>query len=402
MKHLKILFVFFVVLQSCVQNDIIEDRVAEELSFNNSINELQITKTHTFETKFTDNVGQTQNVTINWNSSDSAIIEVTNSGTITAKSVGEATITATAKDSSGNDITNTSVTIKVTPLEETLTINNVIENIVLNNKHTYTTTFTDELGQTQTLPVTWSSSNTAVLSVSTTGEITAITTGDATITASVTTSNGKTVTAEDMVSVLGVQEMISINNPISELDLNGTTTHQYTTTYTDNNGQVQTPQVTWTTSDNSIATISADGLVTAVGVGNITITATTTGTNGQSISDDTSINIINTGTVEKTGTLSGSYSLKGTFTLKEIPNSDDLELSINDDYFLSSGVPGPYLYLSNSPLTVIGNGSKEISRVTTFSGAHKYIIPNTKINDFKYVFYWCKPFGVRIGNGEIN
>ncbi len=401
MKHFKLLFLFLIILQSCIENDIINDRVGEELTINNSISELQITKTHTFLTKYTDNIGQTQDVNIDWTSSDENIISVNNSGIITAKSIGEAILTAIAKDNSGNNLITTTLTIKVIPLEETLVINNVIEDIIVNNKHTYTTTYTNELGQVETLPITWSSSNNAIASISNNGEVTTLTIGETTINATVTTSSGKVVSAEDKITVLGVQEILSINNPVNQLDLNGNKTHQYTTTYTDVNGQVQTPQITWSSSDTNIATVSNNGLVTAIGTGNVTITSSTTGANSQTISDTTSIEVINTGSVQKSGTLSGSYSLRGTFTLKEIPNSNDLELSINSDYNLSNGVPGPYLYLSNNPNTVIGNGSKEISSVTTFSGAHKYIIRDTKINDFKYVFYWCRPFGVKIGTGEI-
>ncbi|OSY88279.1 hypothetical protein WH52_05765 [Tenacibaculum holothuriorum] len=201
-----------------------------------------------------------------------------------------------------------------------------------------------------------------------------------------------------------VDEKLTINNPIEKITLN--TTYQYTTKYTNNVGQTSTPTISWSSSESSIISVSNNGLITALAEGNAIITASTTTEDGKTITTNNTVlvtteNIDNNGPKEKSGTLSGSYSLRGTFTLKEIPNSNDLELSINADYNLSSGVPGPYLYLSNNPNTVIGNGSKEISRVTTFSGTHAYIIKDTKIGDFKYVFYWCKPFGVKIGIGEI-
>ena len=56
--------------------------------------------------------------------------------------------------------------------------------------------------------------------------------------------------------------------------------------------------------------------------------------------------------------------------------------------------------MTNNPNTA--SGAKEIQKVTVFNGAHKYIITNTKINDFNHLLYWCKPFGVKVGDGEIN
>ena len=44
----------------------------------------------------------------------------------------------------------------------------------------------------------------------------------------------------------------------------------------------------------------------------------------------------------------------------------------------------------------------EIGRVATFSGVHSYTIPNKGINDYNYIVYFCKPFNVKVGHGQIN
>ncbi len=374
------------------------DRVDERISFDNPISEIDITGSHTFEPRFTNNVGETIDVNLIWSSSDEDVLIVDQNGTIEATGVGEAIITVIALNDEDDEIARINVEIIVNPVEETLTIENVIEVLVVGNTHQYQTTYKNELGQVEVLQVTWSSSNNNI-SVSTAGEITANSVGTSTITATVTTTSGKTITTEDEVTVTGIQETLSINNPIEELDVSGTNTHQYTTTYTDENGQVVTPQINWSSSDPAIASVSATGLVTALGEGQVTITASVTNNNGTINSED-EITIINsTSLIEKQGSLSGSYALRGTFTLKEIENSNNLELNINSDYNLGNGVPGPYIYLSNNPNSI--SGALEISRVTTFSGAHQYIINNTDINQYRYVLYWCKPFSVRIGSGEI-
>lgn len=91
--------------------------------------------------------------------------------------------------------------------------------------------------------------------------------------------------------------------------------------------------------------------------------------------------------------------LKGGFIITEIPNTNDLELKIDDTYETSDRLPGLYLYLTNN-INSIAN-AKEIQAVTVFEGAHSYILKDTGINDFTHLLYWCKPFGVVVGNGEI-
>lgn len=201
-----------------------------------------------------------------------------------------------------------------------------------------------------------------------------------------------------------VNEKLSINNTIEQLTLN--TTHQYTTKYTNNVGKVTNPTINWSSSQPSIVSINNNGLITALKEGKVIITVSTTTEQGKVITTNNSVsttkeNIDNNGPKEKSGTIrtTSSYTLTGTFTLKEIPNTNDLELSINSDYRASSSLPGLYLYMTNNPNTV--SGAKEIAKVSVYNGAHKYTIKNTSINDFGHLLYWCKPFRVKVGDAEI-
>lgn len=201
-----------------------------------------------------------------------------------------------------------------------------------------------------------------------------------------------------------VNEKFTFNNSIIELTVN--TTYQYSTKYTDNVGNVKTPTVTWTSSNPTIISVSNSGLITALTEGQATITASVTFLNGTITSIENTITatttfVDNNGQNEKKGTIrtTSSYSLTGSFTLKEIPNTNNLELLIDSNYNASSSLPGLYLYLTNNPNTI--NGAKEVSKVGVFNGAHKYIITNTGINDFSHLLYWCKPFSVKVGEAEI-
>lgn len=104
-------------------------------------------------------------------------------------------------------------------------------------------------------------------------------------------------------------------------------------------------------------------------------------------------------TTERMGTVAStsSYQLMGDFLLKEDGNGLILELS--DNYAASTALPGLFVYLSNNKNS-IGNAF-EIASVVTFSGAHTYTIPNIGINDYSYLLYFCKPFNVKVGDGEI-
>ncbi|SEB35870.1 Ig-like domain (group 2) [Tenacibaculum sp. MAR_2009_124] len=396
MKHIYHLLTIFILI-GCVSNDIIDDRVEEQLSFNNPIEELAVTKTHQLTTKYTNNVGEVLTPTISWSSSENSILTVSENGLLTAISLGTTDIIANTETSEGETI-RSSLTITVISLEETLTINNSIENIIVNNEHQYQTTFVNALGIIENVSITWSSSDSNIASVSSTGLVTANNLGDVVITAS-TVADGKTISTEDGFTVNPVGEMMSINNPIEELTVGDT--HQYTATYTNNVGQNENITINWSSSNDSIASVDEQGTVTAKTAGEVTIKASYTNTNGQEISDTDTFNIQAGQTNTKSGTIrtTSSYELTGAFTLSEIPGTNDLELKINDDYRASTALPGLYLYMTNNPNTV-GN-AKEIQKVAVFSGSHTYIIPNTGINDFSHLLYWCKPFSVKVGDGEI-
>ena len=70
-----------------------------------------------------------------------------------------------------------------------------------------------------------------------------------------------------------------------------------------------------------------------------------------------------------------------------------------DDYQASTSLPGLYVYLTNNPATA--NNAFEIGRVEIFNGAHSYRISGVGLNEYDYLLYWCKPFSVKVGDGEI-
>ena len=123
--------------------------------------------------------------------------------------------------------------------------------------------------------ITWTSSNEEVATVSTTGLVTGLSVGTTTITA--TTENGKTATSEIEVQRTEEEirpESITITATTDTLILDQTDFIQLTVTISPENANTDT-LVTWTSSNEDVATVSTSGLVTAKSVGTTTIIATT-------------------------------------------------------------------------------------------------------------------------------
>src|SRR5882672_2272045 len=125
--------------------------------------------------------------------------------------------------------------------------------------------------------VTWSSSNTAVAIADVNGNVTGIAPGSATITA---TSEGQSGTSA--ITVTNVPVASVTVSPASASIQQGQTV-QLTATPKDANGTALTGRVvTWSSSNTSVASVNAGGLVTSGVAGSATITATSEGQSGTS------------------------------------------------------------------------------------------------------------------------
>lgn len=122
--------------------------------------------------------------------------------------------------------------------------------------------------------ITWSSSDTSMVTVSDTGMVTALSEGTVTIT--VTTTDGG-FTAAVVITVTHETERIAVSSvkiDQSDLELIVDRTGQMTSTVLPSNAEDKS--VTWSSSDTDIATVTNSGRLTAIAVGNTTITVTTT------------------------------------------------------------------------------------------------------------------------------
>ncbi|HSY84912.1 MAG TPA: Ig-like domain-containing protein [Gemmatimonadaceae bacterium] len=141
-----------------------------------------------------------------------------------------------------------------------------------------TATATNQNGQAiPSVTFTWASSNTQVASVDTSGNVTLVGAGSANISASaggLTTSVPATATAATV-------HVATVSVTPATVTLNPGNTVQLTAVPMDSLGNVLANQtVTWSSSNTSVATVSATGLLSAVTVGSAVISATAGGKSG--------------------------------------------------------------------------------------------------------------------------
>ncbi len=196
-----------------------------------------------------------------------------------------------------------------------------------------------------------------------------------------------------------VEPEIRILNPIQSLETGST--YQIEVLYLNNVGEQEATEFIWSSSDSNIASVDANGILTAVSPGVVNITIQT-----QLDLDilDTSFELeVGESTIEAVTSIQGIietttfYTLEGNFEINETANG--IVIDIDETYRASSNLPGLYVYLSNNRNNV--SNAHEISRVDVFSGAHSYEIEDVSINDYNFIVYFCKPFNVKVGEAEI-
>lgn len=199
-----------------------------------------------------------------------------------------------------------------------------------------------------------------------------------------------------------VQETLRITSQLNELAVGDT--YKFTARYTNNVGIIEQADVIWTSSAEQFLTIDDTGLATGITEGEATVTARVV-LPDKTLSDAKLITVTDTTIIVNPGVRTGSlmttssYSLKGNFSLEM--DGDDFVLSLDETYAASSNLPGLYVYLGNNPATT--NGAYEIAEVEVFNGAHAYVIPgdDIELDEHTYVLYWCKPFNVKVGEGQF-
>ena len=200
--------------------------------------------------------------TVTWSTSDASIAAVDANGVVTAISAGTATITATA----GDKVALCQVTVENIAVSG-ITLSQSTASLLKGELLTLTATVVPADAFDKT--VTWITSDESIATVDGNGVVTAVAEGTATITA---TAGGHSaaclITVEKGIGVSGItlqDRAFLVEGEVLSLTAN----------IVPNNATNKT--VIWSTSDERIASVDANGVVTAVAEGRATITATSGG-----------------------------------------------------------------------------------------------------------------------------
>ncbi|SVB97770.1 uncharacterized protein METZ01_LOCUS250624, partial [marine metagenome] len=293
---------------------------------------------------------------VTWSSSDTDIATVSAAGLVTAVGNGTGMITATSGSSSATaSVTIAQVASSVTLSPTSLSFSSLADTATL------TATVKDANDSTIGSPaVTWSSTNTAVATVSSAGLVTPVATGSISI---IATSGSASGSASVTVGELTITVEVSPSS-LSFLSLGDTGT--IVATVKDSGGNVLPDSVvTWVSSAESVATVSSDGLVTAVATGSATITAASGSASGSA-------------SVTVTQVASSVTLSPDSLSLGSIGATATLTPTVTDS--LGATIPGATVTWSSSDtdiatvsaaglVTAVGNGTGMITATSGSSSA---------------------------------
>ncbi|MUK36720.1 hypothetical protein GNP82_03940 [Aliivibrio fischeri] len=199
---------------------------------------------------------------VTWNSSDTSTATITN-GTANGRAVGSTTINA-----SFNGVNSEDAMLSVTAAEVvSLQVSPAVYSLAKGTSHQYTATatYTDGSFAAVNDDVSWQSSNALTATVTVGGLAAGVKVGQVTITASLDSivSND----AELTVTSAALQS-IQITPAMKSIAKGNTQQYEALGTYSDGGVQDISTLVSWSSSDTSLATISAQGLASGVAIGN--------------------------------------------------------------------------------------------------------------------------------------
>jgi hypothetical protein len=218
---------------------------------------------------------------VTWQSSAPNVVPIDATGNAVSKQVGTSVITATdgmlVAESTVSVTTASLQSLAITPGLSTASVGGTVAFKAIG-------TFSDGTMIDLTDSVTWSATPTGIVSISnaagTAGTATALEVGSATILA----TSGTVVSKAVITVSAATLEAISIAPSTASVPVGATTTLAAQGTFSDGSMRDVTNEVTWATSDGSIATVAnapgTPGMVTGVKAGMVGVTATEAGVTG--------------------------------------------------------------------------------------------------------------------------
>ena len=349
-------------------------------------------------------------VTFAWSSDDNEVATVDSTGLITAVAAGTANITSTAEE-----VTSEPVKITVAeppPVVDRVTVEPTTASIEEGETQQFSATVYDaDNEEISGKTFTWESSSTSVATIDTMGLATGEGAGSTTIKATVDGVSGTaTLTVTEppeppeppppppMVATVTVSP--------SEATIKEGQTQQFSATaYDADNEEVSGKTFTWTSSNNTVATVNNTGLATAASAGSAIIAASVDEVSG------TAALTVTAPLRSRTGSISGrnNYNSSGSVTLSETSDGK-LRLEISG-LSLPGGAPDVYLALYTSANIDWGlndslpSGARSFGEVTGQSGNWSTsFTPGSgeNIDTYSHVILHCRLIDREVGSASLS
>jgi uncharacterized protein YjdB len=283
-----------------------------------------------------------------WSSGAPDVASISPAGVLTARSPGTTVVFASVEGVVGTSM----VTVRAVPVGSVV-VTPPTSSVIVGNSVQLSAAVRDAAGNAlDGRLVGWSSSDDAVAIVSSTGRVTGLKVGTATITAS---SEGKSGTATITVTAAPVAS-VQVSPPNAELTV-GQTTTLTAKTLDASGGELAGRAIAWSTSAGSVATVSSSGVVTAVGVGSATITATSEGKTGSATITVTAIPVASVTVAPTTLSLQVGGTGPLTATVRDAGNNVLTGRTVS----WTSGAPNVATVAPNGTVTAVGIGTATIT-----------------------------------------
>lgn len=235
-----------------------------EISFVNGNESVEVGKTLQLDFTISD-----ETLSLEWDTDNSSIIEIDQTGLVKGLKVGEANVTVKVKD---KDVSATvKVTVTAAPIPDPTGVI-ITDNPASAKAGTIVQLKANVLPVTAKQEVTWSSSNVEIATVDATGKVEFKKAGEVVITAA---TKAKATVKRDVT--------ITVNNPdpseivvAAQTGVNTVMLYDKLQMVATVNPEDASNAVTWSVNDETIATIDANGLLDAKKVGKVVVTATST------------------------------------------------------------------------------------------------------------------------------
>lgn len=207
-----------------------------------------------------------EKLTIEWTSSDESVATVDATGMVVAVSAGEADITASVTDSEMSAVCK--VTVKVTAKDITVPEN---LDVKLNDENETAVEATVSPADATDVEVSYASTDEAVATVDKGGKVQVLQPGECDIVTTLTQEGEKVAEKKTHIKAFYEVESVTLDKTEGILTAGNAVTLNATVLPEEIADETI---VTWTSSDEKIATVDENGKVTAIAAGEATITAT--------------------------------------------------------------------------------------------------------------------------------